>query len=253
MIEILGVNISTLEKTELKESLVKLLDSEGQHYVVTPNPEMLVAAQKDAEFMGALNGADIAIADGVGLQYAATSSGQSLPRITGNDLLKMLAQMCAGKKKKIMLLGGEKEDVAKKSADLLLEEYPTLQIDHDPAGPVYKTDDEWHMNPAVLRHIKEFAPDVLMVAFGHGKQEKWIKAFLSELPSVKIAAGIGGAFDYLSGSVPRAPRHMQTMGLEWAYRMYKEPKRLGRIWTAVVTFPFMVIWGKLSPRRKDNG
>ncbi|MBU0531762.1 MAG: WecB/TagA/CpsF family glycosyltransferase [Candidatus Uhrbacteria bacterium] len=250
MINILGVNISTLNKSELKDALADLLESDRQHYVVTPNPEMLVAAQKDSEFQDILNGADIAIADGVGLQYAATSSGQNLPRITGNDLLKMLAALCTDKNKKIMLLGGEKEDVAKKSADLLLEEYPTLQVDHDPAGPVYKLDDEWHMNPAVIQHIKEFEPAVLLVAFGHGKQEKWIRAFLSELPSVKLAAGIGGAFDYLSGSVPRAPRHLQTMGLEWAYRLYKEPKRLGRIWTAVVVFPFCVIYDKIKSRKQ---
>ncbi len=250
MIEILGVKISTLDKKGVIEALRSYLESDRHHYVVTPNPEMIVAAQKDEEFREILNKADLAVADGSGLQHAASLFGKVWPpRITGNDLLQILAIISAEQGYRMFLLGGEKPDVAKKSASILKGKYPTLEIDFDPAGPIFQAHGgEWHMNPAVLDHIKQFEPQVLMVALGHGKQEKWIRAFLKYLPSVRLAVGIGGAFDYLSGEVPRAPEWMREIGLEWAYRLYKEPKRMRRIFTAVVIFPFMVIWGKIKTR-----
>lgn len=252
MIEVLGVKISMLDKPAVREALDSYLDSPRQHYVVTPNPEMIIKAQKDNEFKQILNEADLAVADGAGLQHAAALNLDEMPpRITGNDLMQMLAALCAEKKKKMFLLGGEALDVAKKSADILRDSYPGLEIDHDPAGPVYRSDNlVWHMNPAVLDHLKEFEPDVLMVALGHGKQEKWIKGFLPHLPSVKVAVGVGGAFDYLSGSVPRAPKFMREAGLEWVYRAYQEPQRLGRIFTAAIRFPLTVFWGKIKPQNK---
>ncbi|MFH1142244.1 MAG: WecB/TagA/CpsF family glycosyltransferase [Candidatus Uhrbacteria bacterium] len=250
MIEILGVKISMLDKPAVRDALRSYLESDHQHYVVTPNPEMVVAANKDEEFREILNGADLAIADGAGLQHAASLNREKWPpRITGNDVMKMLAELCADQNKKIFLLGGEKEDVAKKSSDLLKEEYPTLEIESDPAGPVFIEHGEWHMNPAVLERIKEFEPDCLLVALGHGKQERWIKGFMPYLPSVKVAVGIGGAFDYLAGAVDRAPNWMQEMGLEWTYRMYKEPRRIKRIMNAVIVFPILVIWSKIRPRK----
>jgi len=105
------------------------------------------------------------------------------------------------------------------------------------------------MNPAVLDRLKEFEPDCLLVALGHGKQERWIKGFMPHLPSVRVAVGIGGAFDYLAGAVERAPEAMQSMGLEWLYRLYKEPRRFKRIINAVVVFPILVIWSKIKPRK----
>ena len=84
-------------------------------------------------------------------------------------------------------------------------------------------------------------PDILFVAFGHGKQEKWINEYLRDLPSVKIAMGVGGAFDYLSGQTSRAPLWMRKIGLEWLYRLIREPKRLKRIWRAVIIFPIYFV------------
>lgn len=240
-----------LDKKAVREALQSYFESDRQHYVVTPNPEMVVKAQKDEDFRMILNDADLAIADGAGLQHAASFNRDKWPpRITGNDIMQMLAELCAEQNKKMFLLGGEKEDVAKKSADLLKVACPTLKVGHDSAGPVYQEHGEWHMNPAVLDKLKEFEPDCLLVALGHGKQERWIKGFLPYLPSVKIAVGIGGAFDYLAGAVDRAPNWMQETGLEWAYRLYKEPRRFKRIMNAVVVFPTLVIWSKIRPQKK---
>ena len=87
---------------------------------------------------------------------------------------------------------------------------------------------------------------VLFVAFGMGKQEKWIYENIEKLPSVKIAMGVGGAFDYISGSVPRAPLLLRTLGLEWAYRLWKQPSRIGRIWNATAVFMWLFLTGKNS-------
>jgi len=241
MVNILGVNISDLDKRAVKEQLRSFLGSDKQHYVVTPNPEFVVAAQEDEDFREIINNADLSIADGVGLQYAARYLGQPAPpRITGNDLMQMLAGICAETGKSMYLLGGS-DRVAEKSASILKGQYPTLKVKASAGGSISIADGEWQMDSQVLREIINYQPAVLFVAFGHGKQEKWIISFLEHLPSVRIAAGIGGAFDYLSGNLPRAPKFVRKLGLEWLYRLIKEPKRIKRIWTAVIIFPYFVV------------
>jgi N-acetylglucosaminyldiphosphoundecaprenol N-acetyl-beta-D-mannosaminyltransferase len=246
MANILGVKISGLDKKGVTEALRSYLESNRQHYVVTPNPEFVVAAQKQEDFLAIINEADLAICDGVGLQYAARFLGQEAPpRITGNDLMQILAGLCAESGQSMFLLGGEDEDSGKKAAAILKDKFPTLKVQANPGGPIFFKDGQWSMNPAVLRDIVNSEPAVLLVALGHGKQERWIISFLQHLPSVRVAAGIGGAFDYLSGSVPRAPRWMRRLGLEWLYRLIKQPTRIKRIWTAVMVFPYLVIKSKI--------
>jgi len=247
MTKILGVKISNIDKKGVIEALRSYLDSDRQHYVVTPNPEFVVAAQKQEDFLAIINEADLAICDGVGLQFAARFQGdEALPRITGNDLMQMLAQICAERSQSMFLLGGSDQS-AEKAAAILKDKYPTLKIRANAGGPIFFKDGEWSMNPAVPRDIINFQPAVLLVALGHGKQERWIISFLKHLPSVRVAAGIGGAFDYLSGNVPRAPRLMRRLGLEWFYRLIKQPSRIKRIWTAVVVFLYLVIKSKIRP------
>ncbi len=95
-------------------------------------------------------------------------------------------------------------------------------------------------NNKLLERVKQAKPDILFVAFGHGKQEKWLAEFIKEMPSVKVAMGVGGAFDYLSGRVRRAPRLVRQLGLEWLWRLIFQPWRVSRIWRAVWTFSFLV-------------
>ncbi|MFH1315200.1 MAG: WecB/TagA/CpsF family glycosyltransferase [Candidatus Uhrbacteria bacterium] len=241
MANILGVEISDLNKRAVEQKLRSFLGSDQQHYVVTPNPEFVVAAQEDEDFREIINNADLSIADGVGLQYAARYLGQpALPRITGNDLMQMLAGVCAETGKSMYLLGGSDRS-AEKSASILEDQYPTLKVGSNAGGLIFIEDGEWKMDPKLIREIINFQPSTLFVALGHGKQEKWIISFLHHLPSVRIAAGIGGAFDYLSGNVPRAPRLVRKLGLEWLYRLIKEPRRIKRIWTAVIIFTYFVV------------
>jgi N-acetylglucosaminyldiphosphoundecaprenol N-acetyl-beta-D-mannosaminyltransferase len=100
------------------------------------------------------------------------------------------------------------------------------------------------MDQSVMARIRESLPDILFVAFGHGKQEKWIAAALPSLPAVRVAMGVGGAFDFIAGRVKRAPKLMRLAGLEWLWRLIREPWRIRRIWTAVVVFPWLVLRSK---------
>ena len=104
-----------------------------------------------------------------------------------------------------------------------------------------------------MRRLTQFGPQLLLVAFGHPKQESWIVQNLPNLPSVLIAIGVGGSFDYWSDTIKRAPRWMRWIGLEWLYRLFKEPKRFGRIMDAVFVFPLEAFKDKFFPTKEVDG
>ncbi|MEK7665560.1 MAG: WecB/TagA/CpsF family glycosyltransferase [Patescibacteria group bacterium] len=244
---ILGVMINSINKEQLTRQLRDFFYDEAQHTIVTPNPEMILLAQHDKQFLQILNNADIAVPDGVGLIFASHALGTKpiSSRITGVETLELLTKLCVQEGKKLILIGGG-VGVASVAAENLNKKFHTSNIRSYDIGEVTFAHGAWSMNPAVLEHIKKEAPALLAVALGHGKQEKWIASFLPELPSVHIAIGVGGALDYLAGHVPRAPRLMRQVGLEWLYRLIREPKRLPRIWKAVIVFPLMVIWARIK-------
>ncbi|MBU0598327.1 WecB/TagA/CpsF family glycosyltransferase [Patescibacteria group bacterium] len=233
-LEILGVKIHNYTIDEVLEKIHEFFNSQNQHYIVTTNPEFIMAARHDDEFRHILNKADLSVADGVGIKYAARRLGQKLKqRITGVDLLWEICRIAEEENKSIFLLGS-KRGIPEKAAENILSKYPKLKIVGAECG--YR---RWH------RHIKEkklveminrHQPDILFVAFGQVKQEKWIYHNLPKLPLVKLAMGVGGSFDYISGKVKRAPSWMRNLGLEWLYRLMRQPWRLPRIITAVVKF-----------------
>lgn len=244
-IVILGVKIDNLKKSEVLEKIKFFLKSEQQHHIVTPNPEFLVAAQKDEKFKKILNEADLAIPDGTGLVFASWLQKDKIKqRITGADLIDDICKIAEQNLCSIYFLGGE-QDVAKKTAENLKQKFQNLMI----AG----TQDGMPAGQTNLELIKNSSPDILLVAFGQVKQEKWIKDNLTKLPSVKIAIGVGGAFDYISGKIKRAPKIFKSLGLEWLFRLIVEPKRWRRIYNAVIKFPILVIKEKwnINPSRID--
>jgi N-acetylglucosaminyldiphosphoundecaprenol N-acetyl-beta-D-mannosaminyltransferase len=193
-----------------------------------------------------LGSADLAIPDGTGLLWAARRRGTPIPeRVTGTDLMQDIVALAAAGGRSIFLLGGTPR-VAEKAAAELKRRYPDLivagamsggRVHHDTEGrPIADHD--------VIEAIRSSAPAVLFVAFGHGNQEKWIRHNLSSLPSVRLAMGVGGAFDFIIGRARRAPRSWQQIGLEWLWRLIREPRRFGRIWRAVVVFPFLILTSK---------
>lgn len=230
--EILGVKVDNATLPEALEEARVFLNSRKINFIATPNPEMVLAAGKDEEFRKILNSADLALADGFGLILASRLSGNPLKqKITGVDFTPALCGLAENSGKSVFLLGGRK-GVAEKTAQELKKRFPRLKIAGTASG--IKAD---NFSPQNIR------ADILFAAFGAPKQEKWIVSNFAVLQKngVKIAIGVGGAFDVISGRLPRAPLFLRRIGLEWLWRLFLEPRRLKRIFSAVVIFSFVVI------------
>lgn len=211
-----------------------------QAFVVTANPEILLAAKRNPAYWQTLNQADLRLVDGYGLKLLANLKGARPKRVTGVAFAEALLQTAHERHWKVALLGGA-HGVADKAAWDIRQSYPDLQVLAEEGGTVSATGSEDEQTADAKFRLTQYAPDVLLVAFGHPKQEAWIARNLAELPSVKVAVGVGGTFDYWAGTKKRAPVLMQVMGLEWLWRLALEPSRFKRIWNAVVVFPFTAI------------
>jgi len=328
-IDILGVKIDNFSKFEALGVVERFLSDGGQHYIVTPNPEMVVLAQKDTEFKKILNEADLAIPDGSGLIFASRIlareeskvlnkleqekcySSSELPRLAGAsrealkerihgvDFMVDLLILAETIDKSVYFLGGAPQ-VAKKLALQInpptfpqsiqsgrndgvcvscpsspwryhgvfgkgggvKEKFPNLKIVGADDGGKINANGAGDRDEETIKLINEANPDILFVAFGHGsnadwisgqgKQEKWIKMNLKKMPSVKIAMGVGGAFDFLSGKVIRAPKILRELNLEWLWRLVSEPRRFKRIFNAVIVFPYLVLQFRIKRLRKSE-
>lgn len=244
-IDILGVKIDRVCLTEALAIAEKWIWNPGKHYIVTPNLEFILAAQKDREFREILNKADLAIPDSfrLGLSYWLLKKSRlerllfwplfffpikivmQFDVVTGTDLMESLCKLSAEKGFTVGFLGG-RDEVAKRCAERLLRKYPSLKVSY---VSVFSLNTKYK-----IPHT-----DILFVALGHIKQEKWIAKNLPNL-SVKVAMGVGGAFDYLSGSVPRAPKWLRGMGFEWLFRLIIQPWRIKRQ-LALVKFIFYIM------------
>lgn len=250
---ILGVRIDTYTRGESLDKVAQFLTEGKEHFIFTPNPEMLVAACNDSYFREILNAGTLNICDSKGLQMACKSSftkeekeqRRYFKRIPGVDFM---LDICAYAEKygySIYLLGSSNEKILSDTHKKLLKMYPHLMIaGHHPGAQLesspnkrlkYRTGE----NRQVITDIVQTAPDIVFVGFGHGKQEKWIYENYEALPGVKVMMGVGGSFDMISGKVKRAPVFMRSLGLEWFWRLLQEPKRIGRIWTALVIFSLL--------------
>lgn len=212
--------------------------------VFTPNPEMLMAAAGDPEFKKILLKADYNIPDGIGVVLASRwrqlwgKSGSISERITGTDLMLKLVSLAPERGWRVFLLGGQ-PGVAQAAAANLKLWYPKLEV-RAASGPADLAKASPEENRQLVDEINQFQTDLLFVAFGHGKQERWLKEHQSQL-KVRLGMGVGGALDFVAGRITRAPTWVQSVGLEWAYRLLQEPSRLSRIVTATIKFPLRVL------------
>lgn len=214
--EVLGVKIDDVSLEESVGIVKGWLKSFGKHYIVTPNPEIVMMAQQDKQYKDILNNADLAIPDGAGLKLATDIVCVS----PGIDLMEQLIRMAEDQGFTAGFLGG-REGVAKKTTKCLLKKYPKLKITFAESGG------EVDESGKLLKELKLPKCDLLFVAFGPPKQEKWIKQNLNKIP-VKVAMGVGGSFDYLSGKIPRAPKWIRNLGFEWLFRLFVQPWRIKR-------------------------
>jgi N-acetylglucosaminyldiphosphoundecaprenol N-acetyl-beta-D-mannosaminyltransferase len=234
-VSILGVEIDNLSEDEVVARADALIAEGGPHHLVTVNPEFVIEAQTNRAFRDMLARADIASADGFGLILAARYLGTPLRgRATGADLSRRLAGLCAARGYRMFLLGAA-PGVAAKAAAVLQALHPGLII----AGTFAGSPQPRH-EPFLRQLIAAARPHILLVAYGHPQQDLWI-ARNQPLLQVPLAIGVGGTFDYLSGRVPRAPALIRRVGLEWAYRLVRQPNRWQRIVNAVPRFAWQVI------------
>lgn len=232
---ILSVRIDDLTPDEAVARCQGFIQEGGAHQVVTVNPEFVVTAQDDAQFARVLAGADLAAPDGAGLMLAASWLGTPLhARVTGVDLSCRLADLAARQGYRLFLLGAA-PGVAQRAADRLLSDHPGLQIAGVHAGSPDPAEEA-----SIIRIIHAAEPHILLVAYGAPVQDKWIARNLGRL-GVPVCMGVGGALDYLAGAVPYAPAWLRRLGLEWLFRLARQPRRWRRIWRAVVVFPWLVL------------
>lgn len=230
-VNVLGVKVSKVDYQSAIEIIEGFLLDGENHYVVTPNPEFIVLAQKDSKFRRILNRADLAIPDGVGLGVGT--------RVTGTDLMTKLCQRAAQKGYSVFLLGGG-EGAAAEAAKRLKGWFDNINI----VGTCEADPEE--AGASVFRALQtKFPVDFLFVAYGAPKQEKWIAKNIDKIP-VKVAMGVGGAFDFIAGKKKRAPLALRRLGLEWFWRLIQEPRRLPRILKATIKFPLLVFLHKLK-------
>jgi N-acetylglucosaminyldiphosphoundecaprenol N-acetyl-beta-D-mannosaminyltransferase len=258
-IKVMDIRFDNITLNDAVNYIFKRLYKNKKGYLCTPNPEMLLEAEKNKEFKKVLNGSVLNIPDGIGILWAANNvfyknsrlrAFFNLPfiairpkkfneplkeRVTGVDLVYALSKRCCKTDYGVFLLGA-KPGVAELAAENLEKKFPGLKIKGTFAGSPYEKDRE-----EIINLINTTKPDILFVAYGAPKQEVWISDNLKSFNTVKIAVGVGGAFDFISKTKKRAPRWMQKSGLEWFYRLIQEPSRIKRILRATVVFPYRFI------------
>ena len=230
-IEINGVKIDDLSLDAAVECA--LLAKGSPCFVVTPNAVMLEACRGDASCAALLNRATLSLADGAGVVWAARKQKTPLlsGRVAGIEFGERLLLEAARRGLRVFLLGGG-EGIAEKAGERLRERYPNLCICGSFWGYFQKDGEE---DMRVMQMIREARPDILFVCFGFPMQERWIDAHLPQLQDVRVVAGLGGSLDVWAGNVRRAPAVISRMGMEWAWRMLCEPKRLKHL-PAIVRF-----------------
>ena len=220
-IDVLGVGFDNLTMAEAVERGMELVRSPGAHYVVTPNPEIVEVCREDRSAQAAVNGADLVLADGVGVIKGAAMLGTPLKeRTPGIEFAAHLMDRLAEEGRSLYLLGA-KPGVAEQAAAKLEAAHPGLRI----AGT---HDGYFKEDGPVVEDIRRSGAEVVFVCLGAPKQEKWM-AKNGAATGAHLLCGLGGSLDVFAGVVERAPEAFQKLGLEWLHRLIKEPKRIGRM------------------------
>ncbi|WP_458411832.1 WecB/TagA/CpsF family glycosyltransferase [Schinkia sp. CFF1] len=239
-VSILGVNFIHTTMKDMVERLTQRMLTNQKGFVVTANPEIVMKALEDPTYKQYVDKANYVTADGIGVVKGAQILGQPLPeRVAGYDLMRNLLTVLHEHKLKLYMLGAQEETI-EKAVQTIKNEYPNLTI----AG-YHHGFFNWE-DPAIINEIKETKPDLILVALGVPKQEKWIAENMDEVEK-GVFIGVGGSFDVVAGTVKRAPEFWQKLNLEWFYRLLKQPSRWRRM-LALPHFALKVVGQKLTGR-----
>ena len=237
-IDVLGVGFDNLTMDEAVAEGLRLTESQGTHYVVTPNPEIVELCRENLAAKIAVNEADLVLADGIGVVKGAAMLGTPLKnRVPGIEFAAGLMAGLAANGKTLYLLGA-KPGVAEQAAGRLQATYPGLVIAGTHDG--YFKDDA-----AVAEEIRKTGADVVFVCLGAPKQELWMKKF-GPATGAHLLCGLGGSLDVFAGVVERAPKFWSDHGLEWFYRLCREPRRIGRM----MKLPLFLVHVQQEKRKK---
>ena len=226
---IFGISIDNHSRADVLRQISAWLESNTFHRIATVNPEFLLIAEKNRAFKGALVSADLCVADGVGLHLPFFLAGESLvERIPGADLVIDILCVADERRLSVGLMldpGGlsSYEEIKK----TLHERYPNIEIQK--------------FSPELLTSSDPIPYQLVFCNYGAPLQEIILAGLRQSPGSIRLAMGVGGAFDFLTGRIPRAPKFLRSVGLEWAWRLWQQPKRFRRIWNAVVVFPVKVL------------
>lgn len=237
-VDILGVPVDSITMEEAVGLVNSFLVEEGIHTVYTPNAEIIMAAQRDAGLKEILKGADLVVADGAGVVLASRLLNRSVPeKVSGIDLIKECFKAFTDKHTRYFLFGGKK-GVAETAARNMEKDYPGIEISGCMDGYFSEAEEE-----EIINRINASNADILLVALGAPRQEKWIARNMKRL-NIRVCIGVGGALDVLAGTVALAPDFYRRNGLEWLFRLYKEPRRARRM-LDLPRFMVRVIWTRI--------
>ena len=213
--------------------------------IVTLNPEMVMAARRDSELLALINRADLVLADGMGITLAARLRGvRDLARLPGVEAVQVLAACAAASGWRLYLLGAQ-PGVAASAGAALMARHPGLLIAGSHAGSPAPEDDT-----ETVHLIRDAKADIVCVAYGAATQERWIARNRGTLGAA-VAVGVGGTFDFLAERVPRAPAPVRRMGMEWAYRLWRQPRRWRRM-LALPRFALLAVLEALGATRAGH-
>jgi len=245
---ILGVRIDNINKNELEQKLTDFLNSTEYNWIATINPEILVYAHNQPLYICNLNQSNLNLIDGAGLQYVSWLKffGQTqIYRYPGVDLIDVIVKSAWEKKLKILFFGSREkinnQATAQIAAKFFQKKYHNIKIDIEQGGEIELENNKIKFNHGLITKLQNINPDVMIIALNNPRQEFFIQQLKQYLPQTKLSIGIGGGFNMIAGLLPRAPKIMRQLGLEWLWRLILEPKRIKRIWQAVIIFPTLVI------------
>ena len=224
-VTILGVRLHNVDTAETLTIIDTFIKEGGPHQVCIPNVDCIIQAQKDQDFFRILNQAPLVIPDGMGVVYASRFLGTPLKEnVKGRLLVIHLCQQASLLGQSVFLFGGA-EGVTAQAAEVLSRQFPGLKV-AGTLSPSFQIMTDEEENNRVLDKLNRCHPDILFVGLGAPKQEKWIAKYLSRT-SIPVALGIGCTFDVISGRIKESPPWMTNVGLEWLFRLSREP---GRLW-----------------------
>lgn len=239
---LLGIPIDGRAQDALEHIIAGYLAGTSFRRIATVNPEFLVLANGDPDFRRCLLSADIRVADGSGIVLAGLLSGFGVSRYPGADLMGfVLAE--AERENLSVYLAVNREGLSSYSevGDAIRAAYPDLSV----SGR-----DLDRKNRAIPADIRD--ANLVLCNFGAPEQEQFLESLRETPGNIRLAMGIGGSFDFLTGKATRAPVWMRTLGLEWLNRLVRQPGRAGRIWSATIIFPFLCLSDRISSDRKSN-